>query len=119
MAWHYKQYGNEQKAIDRKIYEQAEQKAREKRIGLWKDADPVPPWTHKDGGNAGGETRTDKEEKPTPGSAVNSNNNQAAPSSSPNDSPNKKYIRGPRGGCYYINGGGGKTYVKRELCQGL
>lgn len=27
------------------------------------------------------------------------------------------YIRGPRGGCYYINGNGNKTYVDRSLCN--
>lgn len=27
-----------------------------------------------------------------------------------------KYIRGPRGGCYYINKNGNKTYVDRALC---
>jgi hypothetical protein len=26
------------------------------------------------------------------------------------------YILGPRGGCYYINSGGNKTYVERSLC---
>lgn len=28
-----------------------------------------------------------------------------------------RYIRGPRGGCYYINGSGNKTYVDRSLCN--
>ncbi len=28
----------------------------------------------------------------------------------------KSYITGPRGGCYYINGNGNKTYVDRSLC---
>lgn len=32
-------------------------------------------------------------------------------------SVNKNYIRGPRGGCYYINGNGNKTYVSRSLCN--
>ena len=26
------------------------------------------------------------------------------------------YITGPRGGCYYINSHGNKTYVDRALC---
>lgn len=26
-------------------------------------------------------------------------------------------IRGPRGGCYYINGNGNKTYVDRSRCR--
>jgi endonuclease YncB( thermonuclease family) len=28
-----------------------------------------------------------------------------------------KYIRGSRGGCYYINGSGNKTYVDKSLCN--
>jgi len=27
------------------------------------------------------------------------------------------YITGPRGGCYYINSNGNKTYVDRVLCK--
>ena len=29
----------------------------------------------------------------------------------------RNYIRGPRGGCYYINSNGNKTYVDRSLCN--
>jgi hypothetical protein len=29
----------------------------------------------------------------------------------------RRYITGPRGGCYYINGNGNKTYVDRSLCH--
>ncbi len=29
----------------------------------------------------------------------------------------RRYIRGPRGGCYYINKNGNKTYVDRSLCN--
>ena len=28
-----------------------------------------------------------------------------------------KYIQGPRGGCYYINSNGNKTYVDRGFCS--
>ncbi len=31
-------------------------------------------------------------------------------------SKSRSYIRGPRGGCYYINSNGNKTYVSRNLC---
>jgi len=32
--------------------------------------------------------------------------------------PNRRhYITGPRGGCYYIDGNGNKTYVDRSLCN--
>ncbi len=30
----------------------------------------------------------------------------------------RKLIRGRRGGCYYINRNGNKTYVDRSLCRG-
>lgn len=30
----------------------------------------------------------------------------------------RTYIRGPRGGCYYINGNGNKTYVDHSYCEG-
>lgn len=29
----------------------------------------------------------------------------------------REYITGPRGGCYYINRNGNKTYVDRSMCQ--
>lgn len=44
MAWHYKQYAREQSAEDRLRYAKAEDLARDERIGLWRDKDPVPPW---------------------------------------------------------------------------
>lgn len=30
--------------------------------------------------------------------------------------PTREYIRGTRGGCYYLNSSGKKTYVDRALC---
>ncbi len=44
MAWHYKQYQNEQSEEDRVLYAQAEVQARTERRGLWIDTDPTPPW---------------------------------------------------------------------------
>lgn len=32
------------------------------------------------------------------------------------NTPSKQYIRGPRGGCFYYNSNGNKTYVDRGLC---
>jgi len=29
----------------------------------------------------------------------------------------RRYIRGSRGGCYYINANGNKTYVDRSMCN--
>lgn len=44
MAWHYKQYQNEQSEEDRALYAQAEVQARMEKRGLWFDAEPTPPW---------------------------------------------------------------------------
>lgn len=44
LAWHYKKYAHEQEPQQRGQYAFAEEEARAKRAGLWKDANPVPPW---------------------------------------------------------------------------
>ena len=44
MAWWYRQYANDQAPEDRRQYEVAETEARQGRVGLWRDTDPVPPW---------------------------------------------------------------------------
>jgi len=44
MAWHYKKYAREQSPTDRDAYAQAEQSASDRRVGLWADANPTPPW---------------------------------------------------------------------------
>lgn len=44
MAWHYKQYANEQPKEDQETYSIAEQQAKTELKGLWKDKQPVPPW---------------------------------------------------------------------------
>lgn len=38
LAWHYKHFDNTP------TYAQAEEEARSKKIGLWKDPNPTPPW---------------------------------------------------------------------------
>jgi endonuclease YncB( thermonuclease family) len=48
-AWHYKQYESEQTKHDRLAYGIAEQHAREQKLGLWRDTDPVPPWEWRHG----------------------------------------------------------------------
>ena len=44
MAWWYRKYAGEQSADDRERYAEAEVRAREEGQGLWRDAEPVPPW---------------------------------------------------------------------------
>ena len=44
LAWHYKAYAKEQSAQDRARYAQAEEEARERRLGLWVQEEPQAPW---------------------------------------------------------------------------
>ncbi len=44
MAWHYKQYANEQSSSDQRAYAAAEVDARRARVGLWRGPEPIPPW---------------------------------------------------------------------------
>lgn len=44
LAWHYKKYEKEQPEEERGQYSFAEIEARGKRVGLWSDPKPVPPW---------------------------------------------------------------------------
>jgi len=43
-GWHYKKYQNEQILDDRLSYNAAEESARARRVGLWTDLEPRPPW---------------------------------------------------------------------------
>jgi endonuclease YncB( thermonuclease family) len=89
-AWHYKKYATEQSVEQRAAYSEAEEAAREAGIGLWKNAaNQQPPWEYR------GELTTQR---------------QTARAS-------RKYQRGAKGGCYYINARGGKTYAAREKCS--
>lgn len=44
MAWWYRAYSREQTPQERGQYEFAENEAKAKRVGLWRDAGPVAPW---------------------------------------------------------------------------
>ena len=43
-AWHYKKYQNDQPPEDRISYARAEEEAQTKKLGLWADPSPTPPW---------------------------------------------------------------------------
>ena len=47
MAWWYRKYANEQSAKDQGRYEFAEQEAKAKKVGLWQDKNPQPPWEYR------------------------------------------------------------------------
>jgi endonuclease YncB( thermonuclease family) len=44
LAWHYRKYAHEQDLQQRGQYAFAEEEARAKRAGLWRERNPVPPW---------------------------------------------------------------------------
>ena len=44
MAWHFKKYKKNQPRGERHSYNIAENEAREKKIGLWFEENPLPPW---------------------------------------------------------------------------
>lgn len=44
LAWHYTFYQRDQLILDRQRYALAQQHARQAGIGLWRDAQPTPPW---------------------------------------------------------------------------
>lgn len=49
LAWHYKQYEDEQSPTDRSRYAAAEDAAREAHLGLWANPRPVQPWDFRHG----------------------------------------------------------------------
>jgi hypothetical protein len=53
---------------------------------------------------------------PGSGSSTETNSIKSTPSSKPK-STGRTYYTGPRGGCYYINSNGNKSYVDRSLCN--
>jgi endonuclease YncB( thermonuclease family) len=48
-AWHYSKYSKEQSVEDRSLYAAAENSARLSHLGLWRDANPTPPWNFRHG----------------------------------------------------------------------
>ncbi|NKD58170.1 thermonuclease family protein [Haematospirillum jordaniae] len=51
-AWYYKQYQSDQSPDDRVKYSAAEGTARQTRLAIWSDSNPIPPWEYRRGGNA-------------------------------------------------------------------
>lgn len=47
MAWHYKKYQKEQPEAERLTYAEQESIASKRKIGLWSDPNPVPPWEYR------------------------------------------------------------------------
>lgn len=47
LAWFYRRYQAEQRPAERRAYAQAEARAREAGLGLWREEAPLPPWEHR------------------------------------------------------------------------
>ncbi len=48
LAWYAFQFAHEQTRQERQDYADAEHEAKSQRLGLWADADPMPPWVCRD-----------------------------------------------------------------------
>jgi len=88
LAWHYKKYADEQTEKDRIAYSEAEIKAKEAKLGFWSMPNHIPPWDYR------AQLRVKQEENRV----------------------NRKYEVGVKGGCYYLNSSGKKTYVDKKFC---
>jgi endonuclease YncB( thermonuclease family) len=102
LAWHYKRFAYQQTTASRKTYSDAQNIASAAGLGIWADASPIPPWVFR------GEAVPPEPKAAEPG-LIN-----GAPQSTANV---RKYILGPRGGCYYVAESGSKVYVQdKKLC---
>lgn len=45
LAWHFERYARDQEPAAREAYAAAQRQARQQRTGLWREAEPLPPWT--------------------------------------------------------------------------
>jgi endonuclease YncB( thermonuclease family) len=119
-AWHYKKYASEQTEFDQKKYSEAETTARNSRRGLWFDANPTAPWDYR---NPASSSASNRDSSINGGRAragiVTASNGEGKGGKFEGGSgtPGRTYTRGSRGGCYYINSKGNKTYVDRSLCN--
>ncbi len=55
LAWHFKEYQDEQSVEEREAYAKAEIAASARHLGLWQDKDPVPPWAWRKAKRASGQ----------------------------------------------------------------
>lgn len=127
-AWHYKRFAYQQPSSDRKSYADAQDYASTAGLGLWSENRPTPPWIFRGenpaGTSASAPATSAKGVAASPsGTAIRSSavTPTSAPAASTSGTSNsgRKYILGPRGGCYYVSSGGGKVYVKDKSRCGV
>lgn len=93
-AWWFEKYSSNQKI------KELEAEARRKKVGLWAENNPTSPWQWRV------EQQTRKREN-----GKDSDPQEAVVSSNVNQ---KTIYTGPRGGKFYINSHGNKTYIRRK-----
>ncbi|MGD9628096.1 MAG: thermonuclease family protein [Pyrinomonadaceae bacterium] len=104
LAWHYVRFPYQQTTANLKTYAEAQSIASAAGLGIWADASPVPPWVFR------GDAITSM-----PGAAETS----LAGGASDQRTTVRKYILGPRGGCYYVSESGSKVYVRDKMLCGV
>jgi endonuclease YncB( thermonuclease family) len=97
MAWHFKKYQEEQNLDDKTLYAAEELTAKASKTGLWKQKTIEAPWEYR------------LRMKPLEIIEINPDGKIIK--------PERKYERGAKGGCYYINRNGNKTYVDKSKCE--
>ena len=113
MAWFYKAYQCEISASSRLAFQQAQDNAASKKLGLWAQTDPEAPWFFRNGNEP--VTPTCTSDLPTwaqytalSSSGPTTNGNTSTTVSTPTGSA--ICYTGPRGGTYTITANGNKNY---------
>jgi endonuclease YncB( thermonuclease family) len=123
MAWHFRKYADEQSSENRKKFAQAELEAKSSQLGLWKEKEPKAPWEYRAILDSNLNVPPNVEQQKTVEKEVKVNDKAKENDKNTSKTKAKKekgieYIIGPRGGCYYVNASGTKTYVKdKSLCE--
>lgn len=107
-AWYFKKYESDVPEIERVIYQEAEASARTRRSGLWQADNPQAPWDARQP-----ETLSNIN---TIAPVFSTEPRVIKPTNQTPTTSSEIYIRGPRGGCYYMRGSR-KVYVDRSLCN--
>lgn len=113
MAWSFSKTSTSLTREQKDAFKRAEVNARTEKLGLWATPEPIAPWIFR------GESTDQLGTGERTNSVVPSTSKASVPTTTnkPTTAVPRKYILGPRGGCYYLNEQGAKTYVRnKDLC---